>query len=234
VTFNGKAFDWPLLRTRFILSRIAMGRPLPHFDLLHAARRIYRRRLRDCRLTALESDVLGFVREEDVPGSMIPALYLDFLASGVAEPLAGVFEHNAHDLVAMVALVGDLVRAWSRETERPAEDLFEMARVALKGGDRVRALGFLEAAGDLGDALRLRARLVRPMDPLAARALLERALADDPVGLAHLDLARLLEHRLKDPAAALPHAREAALRGAEDAAAATRREARLRTRQARL
>ena len=227
VTFNGKSFDWPLIVTRFILARIPPPRPRPHLDLLHAARRVYRRRLGDCRLTALESEVLGFVREGDVPGSMIPALYLDFLASGVAEPLAGVFEHNLHDLVAMVALVGDLVRAWSRETDRPADDLFEMARVALRAGDRVAALAFLEAAGDLGDALRLRARLVRPTDPHAARALLAQALADDPDGLAHLDLARLLEHRLRDPAGALPFAREAARRGAEDDVASARREARL-------
>lgn len=228
VTFNGKSFDWPLLRTRFVLARIPPPKPLPHLDLLHAARRIYKRRLRECRLTVLESEVLGFVREGDVPGSMIPALYLDFLASGVAEPLAGVFEHNAQDLVAMVALVGDLVRAWSREAEKPADDLYELGRVALRAGDRLAALAFLEAAGDLGDALRLRARLVRPTDPCAARELLLRALADDPDGLSHLDLARLLEHRLRDPKGALPIAIEAARRGAEDEPAAARREARLR------
>ncbi len=230
VTFNGKSFDWPLLRTRFVLARLPPPAPRPHLDLLHAARRVYKRRLRDCRLTALESEVLGFVREGDVPGSMIPALYLDFLASGVAEPLAGVFEHNAHDLVAMVALLGDLHAAWSRETDRPADDLFAMAQVALRAHDPASAEAFLHAAGDHPEALRLRAHLCRPADPAGARTLLERAAPLDATGAASLDLAKLLEHRLRDPAAARLHAREAARAGAEDPEAAARREARLSAR----
>ena len=35
VTFNGKSFDWPLLRTRFVLNRVPVPRQLPHLDLLH-------------------------------------------------------------------------------------------------------------------------------------------------------------------------------------------------------
>jgi hypothetical protein len=227
VTFNGKSFDWPLLLTRFVLARLPRPPAHPHLDLLHAARRVYKRRLRDCRLTALESEVLGFVREGDVPGSMIPALYLDFLASGVAEPLAGVFEHNAHDLVAMVALLGDLHAAWSREVERPADDLVSMARIALRGHDPVSAEGFLVAAGEHAEALRLRARLCRPTNPARARDLLERAAPLDPTGQASLDLAKLLEHRFRDRPAALRHARDAADRGAEPPAAASRRLSRL-------
>ncbi|MGZ3460955.1 MAG: ribonuclease H-like domain-containing protein, partial [Archangium sp.] len=40
VTFNGKSFDWPLLRTRFVLNRVSPPAELPHLDLLHCARRV--------------------------------------------------------------------------------------------------------------------------------------------------------------------------------------------------
>jgi uncharacterized protein YprB with RNaseH-like and TPR domain len=32
VTFNGKCFDWPLLRTRFVMNRLAAPPVLPHLD----------------------------------------------------------------------------------------------------------------------------------------------------------------------------------------------------------
>ena len=46
VTFNGKAFDWPLLEGRFARYRREMPlRDPPHVDLLHPARRLWKRRL---------------------------------------------------------------------------------------------------------------------------------------------------------------------------------------------
>ena len=44
VTYNGKAFDWPLLRTRFVMNRLAVPEPVMHLDLLHCARRPHRGR----------------------------------------------------------------------------------------------------------------------------------------------------------------------------------------------
>lgn len=43
VTFNGKSFDLPLLRTRFVMNRLSRPDEPPHFDLVHLARRIHRR-----------------------------------------------------------------------------------------------------------------------------------------------------------------------------------------------
>ena len=40
VTFNGKSFDLPLLRTRWVLARIEAPREPPHLDLVHVARRL--------------------------------------------------------------------------------------------------------------------------------------------------------------------------------------------------
>src|SRR5881397_1854418 len=81
VTFNGSAFDLPLLETRFVLARRRWPPRLPHLDLLRPARRVFAPRCADCRLTTLEREVLGLEREDDVSGALIPALYFDFRRS---------------------------------------------------------------------------------------------------------------------------------------------------------
>src|ERR1035438_2093144 len=46
VTFNGKSFDWPLLETRYRMTRaIRAIPPKAHLDLLHPARQLWRLRL---------------------------------------------------------------------------------------------------------------------------------------------------------------------------------------------
>ena len=110
VTFNGKAFDAPLLTTRYTLYRI----PVPyknysHIDLLPLARRLWRDRLESRALKFLEEHVLGMKRtSEDVPGYEIPWLYFDYLRTRNARPLEGVFYHNAMDVVAMAALLAHM------------------------------------------------------------------------------------------------------------------------------
>ena len=43
VTFNGKSFDWPLLETRYRMSRkISVPTPRAHLDFLHPARSLWR------------------------------------------------------------------------------------------------------------------------------------------------------------------------------------------------
>ncbi len=110
VTFNGKAFDAPLLSTRYRLHQI----PIPykdysHLDLLPLARRLWRDRLESRALKYLEEHVLGLKRSsEEVPGYEIPFLYFDYLRNGDARPLGGVFYHNAMDVVAMAALLAHM------------------------------------------------------------------------------------------------------------------------------
>jgi uncharacterized protein len=108
VTYNGKAFDAPLLTTRYTLHSI----PVPfegytHVDLLHLARRLWRDRLPSRTLKYIEENVLAAPRtSEEVPGYEIPWLYFDYLRTGNAKPLKGVFYHNAMDIVALAALFG--------------------------------------------------------------------------------------------------------------------------------
>ena len=113
VTYNGKSFDLPLLRNRFILSRA--GFPLddpPHLDLIHPARRVFRDHLPDCALSTVEAAVLGHHREDDVPGHLIPGLYFDFLRTGHPAGMWRVLSHNQDDILALAALAAELGRAF--------------------------------------------------------------------------------------------------------------------------
>jgi len=113
VSFNGRAFDLPLIQSRFILARAPF--PLagaPHLDLLPAARRIWRARYQSCTLGNLERNVLGYQRTaDDVPGWMIPEIYREYYRTGAAdEMLARVFYHNLEDITSMPALGSRMVR----------------------------------------------------------------------------------------------------------------------------
>ncbi len=123
VTFNGRSFDLPILETRFTLNRQprALGQR-PHLDLLPLARRLYRRRLPSCALGDLEKYVLGLTREQDdVPGELIPQMYLDYLRTGDASDMRRVIYHNAMDILSMVTLGAHLLEMFSTPLEaRPA------------------------------------------------------------------------------------------------------------------
>lgn len=106
VTYNGKSFDLPLLRTRYVMNRIPAPPEPPHLDLVHMARRIHKGRLKSCTLVAVEGEVLGRERIGDVAGADIVATYAHFLRTGDEEALLGVVEHNGADVLSMVALLG--------------------------------------------------------------------------------------------------------------------------------
>jgi uncharacterized protein YprB with RNaseH-like and TPR domain len=118
VTYNGKAFDQPLLDTRYRLARM---RPpferMVHVDLLFSARRLWRLALESCRLQELEQRILGVERTGDVPGMMIPTLYFEYLRTRDPRPLQPVLKHNAIDILSLACLTA-IVPAAFREPER--------------------------------------------------------------------------------------------------------------------
>ncbi|MFW6161797.1 MAG: ribonuclease H-like domain-containing protein [Planctomycetota bacterium] len=105
VTFNGKTFDVPFLRTRAAATGVPLPEPPGHFDLLHESRRTFGDRLPNCKLTTLERHVCQRQRGDDIPGSDIPAAYHDFVRSGDARQIALIVKHNQWDLVTMVHLM---------------------------------------------------------------------------------------------------------------------------------
>lgn len=112
VSYNGRAFDLPLLNTRFILNRqLPRLQEAPHFDLLFPARRLWRGRIGSCALGNVEREALGVSRKEaDVPGWLIPSLYRQYLRSGDARELRRVFYHNLEDVLSLVTLAVRLCR----------------------------------------------------------------------------------------------------------------------------
>ena len=116
VSFNGRAFDAPLLENRYLLNREPSPlRGLLHFDLLPAARQRWRLRLPSRSLGSLERDILEFERsEEDVPGWLIPSIYQQYARGGdaltpaVLSDVVHVFYHNLHDIVNMAPLAAIL------------------------------------------------------------------------------------------------------------------------------
>jgi len=105
VSYNGKSFDMPLLRTRFIQSRIPFrGDAILHLDLVHAARRFWKQRLKDCSLGNVEREILSIFREGDVPGHLIPQIWFRYLEDGYARPLQDVLRHHEMDILSLVAL----------------------------------------------------------------------------------------------------------------------------------
>lgn len=109
VTFNGKAFDLPLLRDRATAARVRFPSPALHVDLLHHARARWRGQVPDCRLVTLEAWVCGRRRRGDVAGSEIPSVYHHFVRTGDAYRLVPVLHHNLLDVVTMEEILRALV-----------------------------------------------------------------------------------------------------------------------------
>lgn len=157
VTFNGKSFDWPLLETRFRMTRaIDPPRIAAHLDMLHPARQLWRLKVGSARLAELEervlgSETLGWSRSADIDSSRIPEFYFSYLRGGPAEPLAGVFRHNRWDLRGLAALAGRIFRSLAEpETIEPgaegALELYGVSRLLYRRGERERARVLYERA----------------------------------------------------------------------------------------
>jgi hypothetical protein len=117
ITFNGRAFDLPLLENRFTMNRQRSDfRQRPHWDLLFPARWLYRGRLASCSLNSLEQNVLGVARtEDDVPGELIPLMYVNYLRTGQTHEMRRVIYHNALDILSMVTLATHLLEVFGEE-----------------------------------------------------------------------------------------------------------------------
>ncbi len=224
VTFNGRAFDIPLLSTRFRLAWMEWPiTEVPHFDLLTAARRLWRRRLGSCTLTHLEQTILGFARsEQDVPGWLVPTLYQQYIREGTAAPIARIFYHNREDVVSMVALAATLCQACSAMEGQPAlhpVDYFSVGLVLEQAGHWHRAEEAYRRAlasrlpDDIRSATlaRLGALLKRQGRHQEASAIWEMWADDAPESeiTPLVELAKHCEWRTRDIAAALSWSEQA-------------------------
>jgi len=221
VTYNGKAFDGPLLKTRYRLHNI----PIPfnemiHLDLLPLARRLWRDRLPSRTLKYIEENVLAAPRSsEEVPGYEIPYLYFDYLRSGDARPLTGVFYHNNMDIVALAAMLNHMNHMLVEPLHESIEhglDRISLARLFEDLGKWDQAARLYERGlqerlpeADFGQAVRRLSTLQRRRGDLdSALTLWEKAASDGHI-YAHIELAKHHEHRERNPQIAIQWTRSA-------------------------
>ena len=105
VTFNGLSFDVPVLAAR--AAYYGMARPLaalPHYDLVHFARRAWRGRLADCQAVTIERELTGIARPDDLPGAYVPPFYEAYQQDGEVGPLTYIIDHNRMDLAGLARI----------------------------------------------------------------------------------------------------------------------------------
>jgi hypothetical protein len=242
VTYNGKAYDQPLLETRFRMARARHPFDrMEHLDLLFGARRLWKLRLESCRLVDLENQILGVEREGDLPGEMIPYCYFGYLRTKRAFDLVPIFHHNALDILSLAcltAIVPFAFRSPESAALRHGADFVGLARWLERAGRHDEAVNLLRRAVEMGlpDALLFRTlwdiaaiekRLGR--EDAALAAVTELAASPNSYRVRALEaLARHYEHRERNYAMALEMTRTA--RQLEDTPAIRRRELRLKTR----
>ena len=185
VTFNGKSFDWPLLVSRFLMTR-TIGVPAldAHLDFLHPAREIWKLQIGSVKLGHLEEHVLGpeslgWSRREDIDSALIPGIYFDYLC-GRADRLEGVFRHNRMDLRGLAALAGRILQILCTHAEAAPTDgdraleCYGISRFLGRRGQHARARRYCEYA-------------------------LERGLPSKIAGQARQELAKFIRRELRKP-----------------------------------
>ncbi|WP_052339299.1 ribonuclease H-like domain-containing protein [Gorillibacterium massiliense] len=130
VSYNGRTFDWPVLQNRFIMNRLdfTWDNPL-HLDFLYPSRSLWRHTMPSCRLGKVEEEQLRVNRDHDVPGSLAPALYFQYLAEGDPQVMKGVFLHNEMDILSLAGLAIHFGKALLGEWNPfvlEAEELFRL------------------------------------------------------------------------------------------------------------
>jgi hypothetical protein len=208
VSFNGKAFDVPLLTTRYRLAR----KPDPlagldHIDLLHPTRNAFARCWEDCRLQTAETRLFGLQRDDDLPGHLIPYAWFNFVRSRVPGEVPRILEHNEWDVRSLAALLVALARVYD-DPAQTAADTLGVARTHRRRGAAAEALRLLAA-----DAERLDERGLLELAAMHRRnRQWDKAVAHwqrlDAAGClaATESLAKYFEHEAHDTLAALGYA----------------------------
>ena len=209
-TFNGTTFDLPLLESRLLMNRFRRDcLDKPHIDLLHIARRLWRKRLTQCSLGRLEAMILGKPREDDLPGSEVPQRYFTYLKTGREELLDDILTHNAQDIVSLCVLLTHMSRMYEHpESIRYSEDVYSMGRALERFShpDEARKCYRLARRGRAGDeaGLALAQSWRREGNREEAAVVWREMIGARRGGAApYIEMAKYLEHVRKDPAGAL-------------------------------
>lgn len=161
VTYNGKAFDWPQVKTRHTLVRDHVPK-LPsfgHFDLYHAARRMWKHKIERMKLSIVEQEVLGLERKDDIPGFLAPMIYFDFLERKNPEGLLGVIRHNETDILSLLTLYTHLTfQILGRDQTQTSQEKYEVGRWFSYLGDSEKAKQAFNGLIDSGNEQEIAAK----------------------------------------------------------------------------
>jgi len=109
VTYNGKSFDMPFISRRMAYHGRSGELEVMVVDLVWPARRMWYDTLPNCKLATVQSIVLDCPREGDIPGRLIPEVYVEYVRTGDASLVLPIIDHNELDLLAMAGLLPFLV-----------------------------------------------------------------------------------------------------------------------------
>lgn len=142
VTYNGKSFDWPQVKSRhtFVRERVPALPSFGHFDLYHASRRLFKHTMESVKLVNVEKEHLGLERINDVPGHLAPIIYFDFVERGDPEGVLQVMRHNERDILSLITLYTHISRLVLADKETWDD------QIALEVGKWFGAAGNLAAA----------------------------------------------------------------------------------------
>ncbi|HPV05013.1 MAG TPA: ribonuclease H-like domain-containing protein [Myxococcota bacterium] len=112
VSFNGKSFDLPYVSQRAAYYGTVIRNDPFHLDLLGYSRRLFSGKTTDCRLSTLAREILGMARDLDVPGSLVPCFYENYLKEPArnAGLLAAIAIHNCYDMDQTVRLFHEHIK----------------------------------------------------------------------------------------------------------------------------
>ncbi|MBA3376356.1 MAG: ribonuclease H-like domain-containing protein, partial [Actinobacteria bacterium] len=184
-SYNGKCFDLPLLRSRFVMTlRAEISVDESHLDLLHPARRLWRGRFGSVTLRQIEESVLDDGRVGDIPGALIPDHYFRYLRGGDPRLIGPVLEHNRRDIVSLVRVTDRVATAVVAARAGRAPDhapaALALARAFERASEHEAAYCCYESAyvdGDLNTRVRAALPYARLLElrgePERARSLVE-------------------------------------------------------------
>ncbi|MCK9556502.1 MAG: ribonuclease H-like domain-containing protein [Candidatus Cloacimonetes bacterium] len=203
ITFNGKSFDVPVLEARLLYHQIWLDlRGMEHLDLLHIARRLWKRKLPSCALETIEFYILGHIRDKelDISGSDVPQTYFNFLTTGDAESIRRVFVHNHHDILhsaALFALICDSCKYPPKDGMDIRVDYHALARLYQSQGQNETARRILvdllshgEVTADIAHDLAMIYKRAKEMDDALAAFEIAASLDYAP---ALVEAAKILE-----------------------------------------
>ena len=146
-SYNGKCFDSQILKTRCLMNR---KRPPEYFhaDLLHPSRRLWKSIINDCSQGSVEARILGLSRENDIPGSLAPEIWFEFLRTGETEKLFGICDHNIFDITGLSSILAAMISIAS-DPLGCEEFIFDLERLALYWR------GFLRRRGIVNEELQI-------------------------------------------------------------------------------